>query len=376
MAKKKIDKRIKSYELNTGETRYMFKLYCGVDPTTGKKRKTTRRGFKTVAQASIELQRLELQVSQGEFQPMVKSKKFEEVYELWLPSYKQSVRESTWSSTIGIFKTHILPIFGEYYIDKIDVIMCQKHVNEWYDIRPKTFKKYLNYTKKVLSYAINLQLITSNPLEHVIIPKKIEEINSKRVTFYTKSELKEFLNAAKATSDFSYTFFHLLSYTGLRKGEALALKWSDINFKTKTLEVNRTLSRGQDNQLYFGPTKTKSGKRIISLDDSTIEILIKFRGNIIRQNDLIFQQDNSQPYNPSTVRHWIKPILAKCHLKSITPHGFRHTHASLLAEAGASLKEIQDRLGHADIQTTANIYTHVTENLRDNTAEKIAKLMA
>ncbi|EOB3454948.1 site-specific integrase [Enterococcus hirae] len=371
MAKREIDHRIKSYVTKKGETKYEFQLYLGVDNLTGRKKKTTRRGFNTPEAAQRALQRLETDMQENGIEAVKtqKSKKFEYVYELWFDNYKKTVKESTWSSTKQIFDTHILNVFGDKYIDKIDVFFCQKAVNTWSETRPKIFKKIKNYTSNVFDYAASLQIITNNPMKLVSVPRgNILEIDEKKIEFYTKEELIEFLKAIENDDSERYLFFSLLAFTGIRKGEAFALKWSDIDFKNKTLDINKTVTRGYQGRLIVNTPKSKSGKRKIYLDDDLVLLLKKYytknRNVFFIQNDsLIFQHDGLL-YNPTISRSWLN-LIYKHHpelTKKITTHGFRHTHASLLFESGASLKDVQERLGHSDIQTTSNVYTHVTEN--------------
>lgn len=387
MVKRKIDTRIKSYTNKAGKELFQFQIYCGTDPLTGKKIRTRRRGFSSALEASIELKRLELALSQGNKVYREETKRFSEIYDLWFESYKKKVKESTWSSTKTVFKTHIIPVFGNMYINKIDVSICQKQVNKWSEESPKNFKKYKNYASNILHYAMSLELINKNPMKIITMPRG-EELNkeSKVIPYYDKNELLLFLDAAKNDSNLSYTFFYLLSFTGLRKGEALSLTWSDINFKEMTLSINKTIARGDKNRLYISTTKTKAGNRIISLDPGTISILKDWRLiqkkemsyfniNTLKINQLIFPTEKNELYNPTTVKQWLNRIIKTNNFKQISPHGFRHTHASLLAEAGADLKDIQARLGHADIQTTANIYTHVTKTKRDATADILANFM-
>ncbi|EPH86943.1 site-specific recombinase, phage integrase family [Enterococcus faecalis 06-MB-DW-09] len=384
--KNKIDARVKSYLNKNNEQLYMFQLYLGTDPLTGKKKRTTRRGFKTAREADIALKRLEVSLSQEQVIGETRRAKFEEIYDLWFESYKRKVKESTWASTKLIFKVHILPAFCEMFIDKIDVTTCQKQVNKWAEDSPKNFKKYKNYTSNIFQHAMTLELIHKNPMQIITIPRGEElQKDVKIVPYFDKEELLLFLEAAKNENPFAYAFFHLLAFTGIRKGEALALTWQDINFNERLLTINKTVARG-DNKLYISTTKTIAGNRIISLDQNTLNILKDWRSiqrkemkyfniNVLSLEQLVFPNDKNELNNPTNTKRWLNPILEKYKLKYVSTHGFRHTHASLLAESGADLKEIQARLGHADIQTTANIYTHVTKAKRDATADRLASFM-
>lgn len=366
--RKKIDDRVKSYTTKNGDTRYMFQLYCGTDQLTGKKKRTTRRGFQTAFEADIELKRLELDLSNEVSIEKKKSVKFKTVYDMWFEDYKKTVRESTWASTKQIFETHILPAIGENFIDKMNVLDCQKIVNAWAKSTPKGFKKQKNYASNVFDYALSIQLIDSNPMKIVKLPK-VESIEDKeeKFEFYSKEELKDFLEEAKNSPLSQYVFFYLLAFTGLRKGEALALNWSDIDFKNKSLSINKTVTRGDKSRLIVNRPKTKNSVRKVLLDDDTLKLLrqLKTKTNkivSINSEDLIFNTDGKL-YNPTISRFWLNNIYSRNkNLKRISTHGFRHTHASLLFESGAAIKDVQERLGHSNIQTTSNIYTHVTES--------------
>lgn len=198
-----------------------------------------------------------------------------------------------------------------------------------------------------------------------------------------KNQLKNFLKLAEEREDIQYySIFQTLAYTGLRKSELAALTWDDVSFKDASLSVNKNVAIVSGKQ-YISTTKTTSSDRVISLDTNTLSILKKWkleqrklllsRGIRIKNNteQLIFSSDKNE-IMPAKIL-WDK--LKKYKEFNITPHGFRHTHASLLFEAGASVKEVQERLGHSDIKTTLNIYTHVTKDAEKGVAEKFMSYM-
>lgn len=167
-------------------------------------------------------------------------------------------------------------------------------------------------------------------------------------------------------------FFRLLAYGGLRKGEALALKWSDIDLAKDTITVERTLSKGINERPIITTPKTSNAYRTIHIQHETLQILTEWRkqqtGNLIRLGENVFNQDqlvfsnlDNKPLDPYSVYKWNKAICDQHHLRRIKIHGFRHTHASLCFEAGLSMEEVKNRLGHASIRTTMDVYTHVTK---------------
>ncbi|VDG19077.1 hypothetical protein [Lactobacillus plantarum] [Lactiplantibacillus mudanjiangensis] len=383
---------IKQYSKKNGSKAWEFYVYLGIDPLTGKAIRTTRRGFNTKKQAQLELSRLQIEFAKHGKQKHDTSS-YQAVYELWTVEYKATVAESTYVKTTGYFKHHILPAFGDYRIEKITMDYCQKVTNGWF----KKFKKYqtiMNYASLVFKYAIKHGLIERNPVDLITYPRHREVIKADEwENFYDKNELKAFLRAldsedAEQGNYKADNLFRVLAFTGMRKGEALALTWDNVDFQQSTITINQALARGEHARLYVKSPKTKKSNRVIDIDNNTIRVLKQWQ---IRQREELFMfgynvNDNKQPQlvfcnnkneylSPSRVRTWLVRILKKYNLKYITVHGFRHTHASLLFEAGASLKQVQDRLGHSDISTTMNVYAHVSKHAKQDTVNKLMKYL-
>lgn len=385
MAKKKVSP-IKSYKLKNGDLRYEFPVYLGVDPLTGKQKRTMKRGFKTRKEAELALARIKLDVANGTYH-LERVERYKEVYDLWIKQYEKTVEESTFVKTAGIFKNHILPAMGSYKIDKINVDVCQKHVDDWAE-KLKKYRMVKAYAAKVLDFAIKRGYIQTNPFTHVDMPNTINKNGhitneDEQENFYTREQLIKFLTCLENESNYkAYALFRLLAFSGMRKGEALALTWKDINFTTEELRINKAISRGIDNQLYVKSTKT-GVVRTIKMDEKTMAVLktwkkkqkqdyFKLGFNTLQPNQLVFSNEQNEFLQPTKTRKWITYIQSKYQLSTITTHGLRHTHCSLLFEAGATLKEVQDRLGHSDVQTTMNIYTHVTKKAKEEAISKFA----
>ncbi|MEK4713561.1 site-specific integrase [Sporosarcina sp. FSL K6-5500] len=385
MVKKKVSP-IKSYNLKNGDLRYKFPAYLGVDPLTGKQKRTLKRGFKTRKEAELALARIKLAVANGTYK-QERAETYQEVYELWVIQYEKTVEESTFVKTTGLFKNHILPAMGAYKIEKIHVDICQKHVDEW-AAKLKNFRMVKAYAAKVLDFAIKRSYIQTNPFAHVDMPaattkKAIVNDEDEAENFYTREQLIEFLSCLEQESNHkAYALFRLLAFSGMRKGEALALTWNDLNFTTNQLRINKALSRGKDNKLYVKSTKTGVA-RTIKMDDKTMAVLKVWKKkqkqdylilgfNTLQPKQLVFSNEHNEYMQPTKTRKWILHLQNKYKLGTITTHGLRHTHCSLLFEAGASIKEVQDRLGHTDVQTTMNIYAHVTKEAKEEAILKFA----
>lgn len=378
--------KIKKYTKKDGSKAYMFNLYLGTDPVTGKQRRTTRRGFRTMAEAKTALSRLELEVMENGL-PTSKRKimTFEEVYKLWFEQHKATVKESSAYIHNTIIKVQILPYFGTLRVDKIDTAYCQKQVNRIF----KTLKNYnsaINLIRRIFEYAKVMKQIKTNPMNDVIIPKKRKTLDDtdKPVNFYTKEQLRTFLETLKEHAPYQmYVAFRVMAFTGMRKGELAALKWSDVDFENGTISINKTVAFNNVGKFHIQTPKTRKSIRTISIDDTTLNALKTWKNELRKE---LFKQGKNIDKGDGFIFHtqkgnfiikyidkFLPSFLKKYDLPPIKPHGFRHTHASLLFESGASIKEVQDRLGHENIKTTMDIYTHVTKSAREKTAEKFAK---
>ncbi|EQA3593349.1 site-specific integrase [Enterococcus hirae] len=373
---------IKQYQKKNGEKAWYFKTYLGIDPLTGKKRYTTKRGFKTQKEAKIALSRLELE-RQKAGMPISTNTTFKKAAELWLENYKKTVKESSYSRTKIIFDKHIYPKFGNIKLSKINTAYCQKIVNDWSEKgTSKQYPLFVNYMNKVFKYAINIGLTSDNPTLNLIIPKP-QIKTEKKLKLYTKEQLELFLSeVSKEQNPYfknrDYTLFRLLAFSGCRIGEILALTWDNINFKTHEMTIKKTVARSD--KYYISETpKTKKSNRIIYLDEKTIKQLkfwkleqrkYLFQLGFTKANYLFTNDENSFTINQAVAERY-NVYRERAGLPYIGLHGFRHTHASMLYEAGADHKEVQERMGHANIKTTMDTYTHITNSKKEETTQKL-----
>lgn len=373
---------IKQYKKKNGEKAWYFKTYLGIDPLTGKKKYTTKRGFRTQKEAKTALSRLELEL-QKTGMPTSTNTTFKEAAELWLESYKKTVKGSSYSRTKIIFNKHIYPKFGNIKLSKINTAYCQKVVNDWSEKgTSKQYPLFINYMNKVFKYAINIGLTSDNPTLNLIIPKP-QIKTEKKLKLYTKEQLELFLNEVSQEQNpyfknRDYTLFRLLAFSGCRIGEILALTWDNINFKTNEMAIKKTVARSD--KYYISETpKTKKSNRIIYLDEKTIKQLkfwkleqrkYLFQLGFTKANFLFTNDENNFTINQAVAERY-NIYRERAGLPYIGLHGFRHTHASMLYEAGADHKEVQERMGHANIKTTMDTYTHITNSKKEETTQKL-----
>ncbi|HHO0513232.1 TPA: tyrosine-type recombinase/integrase [Staphylococcus aureus] len=372
---------IKKYTKKDGSTAYMFVAYLGIDPITRKQKRTTRRGFKTEREAKLAEAKLQTEVQANGFLNN-EITTFKQVYDLWLEQYKHTVRESTYQRVVTLFNTAILEHFNNVSIKSITIPYCQRVINKWND-KYKDMKAIRIYTSNVFEYAVNLKIITENPFKHTKQPRKKETPQEDSYVYYSRDELQTFLSFVEDNL-VDYAIFRTLAFTGFRRGELMALTWNDINFEKKTITINKTCARGNNYKPIIQPHKTKSSYRTISVDDKTLSILkqwkvqqrtesLKFGHNALKKDQFVFTNvsTNKRLY-PEYCNKVLANVCKKHNFKQIKLHGFRHVHCSLLFEAGLTIQEVQDRLGHGDIKTTMDVYAHVTEKQRDQVAEKFA----
>lgn len=352
---------------------YRVQVYLGINPYTGLPVKTTRSGFKTIKAAELEVAKLKLAFERGDlFSKQVNvNSTFEEIYFEWIEAYEKTVEPSTFYKTKKLFENHILPNLGKYRMKQITINQVQKIVNEWAD-NLVHYKQLRSYSSQIFKYAIVLEVLEKNPMEHVKLPKKKKAQPSNN--YYSKEELNIFLESLNGSSVKEQAFFYLIANTGIRVGEAVALYWEDVDFVKSTLSISKAI--GRSDALYMKSTKT-GDNRCIDLDSNTIEKLKNWKTQYIKlygriqsnkgsSKQLMFPNAKGTWHQPSTPNVWLKKIQKKFNFKKISVHGFRHTHCTLLFESGATLKAVQDRLGHSDATTTLNIYTHVTKKAKDD----------
>lgn len=379
---------IKQYSKKDGSKAWQFKTYLGMD-SSGKRVETTRRGFKTKKEAQLSLSRVKLQYDNGEYgrQQDNSIKTFQEVYELWKENYEMTVKESSFVKVTSQYKVHILPVFGFMKIDSITIADVQKFAND----KSKKFVNYRDFissVSRIFEYAISLNIVSDNPVKRITIPKRIDNVNEeKKINYYTKDELKEFLACCKESQPYYiFAFFQVLSASGCRQGEILGLQWKYVDFEENCIHINQTLARGKDRRLYLEQPKTKHSKRSISLDSTTMNILKQWRieqkeymfklgHNTTNKDQLVFSNIDNSFMQLTKPRKWMLQNMSKHNLRIITIHGFRHTHATLLLEAGVEPKTISERLGHSSIQITLDLYSHVTKQMEKKVPDIFAKVM-
>ncbi|MGN7403511.1 tyrosine-type recombinase/integrase [Cytobacillus praedii] len=389
----------KKYQTKKGD-RWMFVVENGIDPQSGQRRRIVKKGFLKEKEAKNALKEFERKTSGKNFED--NNITFEEMAQDWLDVYSETdVKISTIrvrNHEIG----HLNRYFAKYKIKDITKRMYQNALN---DLKKKeqlahnTISGIHGTGRMIFKRAMEQDYLLTDPSEFAFIPKDkktVEDIENQKVEekYLEKHELKTFLETAKDHGEVDdYVIFLTLAWTGLRAGELVALKWKDINFNECTINITKTYYNPTNNTKKYKllPPKTDGSIRKIDVEEEVISALKKHLlkqkelklevGKEYYDKDFVFVRFNppyyGYPHFVKTIENRMESLLKKTPSieKRLTPHSLRHTHTSLLAEAGVELLQIMDRLGHTEDETTTQVYLHITKDRKKEASQKFAQLM-
>lgn len=360
----------------------------GINPKTGKPKRKTFYG-KTRREVADKLTKTLHKVQSGTYvEPTLLT--VEQWLNDWLEGRKPHIEESSWVSYEVMVRCHINPTLGKVKLKDLRTRDIQKLINEKLEtgLSPRSVKYIHTTLNMALKQAIRERLIAYNPVEAVELPKQ----RKKEMETFSQAEVQAFLQTAWRESR-HYAAFHLEFLTGLRRGELLALKWEDIDFKKRTLTVREQLVRAKEGLIFKG-LKTAKSRRVMPLRGDILEVLKIHRDRqarekenlkqtlgedafkeIYQENDLLFCTELGKPLDPDNfVRHF-KTLLKKAGLKDIRFHDLRHTFATLSLEAGVNPKALQEMLGHATFGMTMDTYGHATQGMVEDAAEIVGGML-
>jgi integrase len=376
---------------------YYAVVYDGVDPTTGRKRRSwipagTRRSDAEKLLAE-EIKRRH----DGIPVPTEKLNLGQYLTQRWLPIQKSRVRASTYDSYRRNIDLHVLPALGHRPLDKLspddlDVFYAtlltegrKKPVGKKSKssgtpvvadkpagLAPKTVRNIHLMLSKAMSDAQRKGLVVRNVVSLADAPtlKSRQEGNIKA---WNVEQLQTFLDAVRGHR--LHPAFHLASHTGMRRGEVLGLRWCDLDLDAARLSVRQALvSIAYEAQI--SDVKTGTGRRTIDLDRGTVDVLKAWRieraeekGGIEPAGDeLVFVKPDGSWIHPHSLSQLLDRKVAKIDVPKISLHDLRHTHATLLLKAGVPVKVVSERLGHANVAFTMAVYQHVLPGMQAEAA--------
>ncbi|MER1958846.1 MAG: site-specific integrase [Solibacillus sp.] len=350
---------------------------------TGKRRQITRRGKTKKEAENRVLQGIAGIKKQTSFANDVK---FAEFAERWMTLYELKGNKET---TVE-YRRYCLSVLSRYLakekIVNITSVQLQNVLNDLFENGTAfyTLRGIHNAANMMFNFAKEIGLVAINPVSAIFIPKKkltLDQVNGEKVgqLFLESHELKEFLNEVdKYRNLVTRTLIYVIAFTGMRPGESIALTHDDIDFENKTIRINKTnfAKKYVRKEFELTPPKTLGSVRIIDIDDIIIEKLqelIEYRKRL-KWNDIgyVFGEADGYPTVIKMLNAVVKRIGSRTSVeKPFRTYILRHTHISLLAEAGVDLNYIMNRVGHKNSETTTQIYLHVTSGMRDNASQKM-----
>lgn len=367
-----------------GKTLYEVTAYLGtfMDPQGVQHSKTFhQRNFTSRKSAHLACSRAQAAFDKrkNQLREVNEHPTYREVYDIWIESYKITVKESSLNRVIGIFKHHVLPSLGAKRVENITWQDCEQAVLTWRK-EVKAFNKLSQYAALVFRTAQKMGLIETNPMKLVDVRETDTDDprDGDKLKHWSAPQLSKFLTTLIGLDSPRERFdrialFYLIATTGMRKGEALALNWGDLNLTAATVDINKTTTRLEDNTQSVGTPKTRNAYRTLSLEPNAVKYLKAYRRQmtvIPGANTPVFRSIKGGPMSLMTPNHWMDSIIDYINkdaapedwLPRLTPHGLRHTFASIQVLHGINVKALQMQLGHADIKITLNVYTHFSKD--------------
>jgi len=283
----------------------------------------------------------------------------------WLPAVRATIRPTTYVSYEGHVRRYLVPALGDKRLDEI----TPSDLNRLYaqllaKLRPATVRAIHATVRSALRDAVKWGSLDRNPAERADPPKQAHA----EMTVWTAAELGTFLDKVRDHS--LYPLWLTLAMTGLRRGEALGLRWSDVDLETRRLKVRQTVLHA-GSQVIIGQPKTARGRRVVVIDQGTADVL----AGMPRLGELIFCHPDGRNLHPGEVTRTFLTLVDATGLRRIRLHDLRHTHATLALQAGVHPKIVSERLGHSSIAFTLEVYSHALPSLQEEAAAQIASLI-
>ncbi|MGT2752566.1 tyrosine-type recombinase/integrase [Streptococcus porcinus] len=367
---------IKEIKKKNGSIVYRANIYLGTDQMTGKRVRTnitaaTKKGVKIKARDAVN----EFIANGCTVKQRVQITTYGEIVKIWWDSYKNTVKPNTRQSMKGIVKLHLLTVFGDYKLNRINTPLIQTQVNKWANLANKgvegAFANYHllhNLNSRILQYGVAMQVIQSNPARDVLVPRK-QAKQKEKLKYLDNDQLKTFLvyldtlDQSEYQTLFDVTLYKTLLATGCRISELLALEWSDIDFENSLIKINKTLNRYQETNT----PKSKTSVRDIDIDKATLLMLKQYKNRqqieawqLGKTETVVFSVFVTKYAYACNLRKRLNKHFENAGVTNVSFHGFRHTHASMMMNAGLPYKELQHRLGHSTLAMTMDTYSHLS----------------
>ena len=352
----------------TGKTKNgkaQYRVFVSYKDADGKYRKISRTVYGS-AEAKMEELRLIAEVD-SEDRPTAITVQM--LYEKYIAAKEGEVRRSSLEISQSVMRNHILPYLGNVRLDDLTPQRLQEWKNAISEKELKTLTKNNAYKelRAMLNFGEKIEYLSKNPIDK-ISPFRDAYFTHEQETlrYYTPEQFRLYIAVAEQYRERSindsgyYVFFNIAFFTGMRKGEINALKWSDL--EGDFIHVRRSITQKTKGGDQETPPKNKSSYRTLQMPKRLIAILEQHR--ILQQRVKGFSDDfricgGIAPLRDSSIENRNTAFANEAALPHIRIHDFRHSHASLLANEGVNIQEIARRLGHSNVQQTWNTYSHL-----------------
>ena len=361
--------------------RWEGRFTAGHDPVTGKQIFKNVLG-KTQNEVKEKLKKALVEAGQVDF-----TKSGQYTVGTWMDTWfenvaKIKVRPSSHQTYKGYIDNHIKPNIGKIPLEKLTTMDLQKFYRKLLTkgrverieskeqpkgLSAKTVRNINQVISSAMDLAVAQKIILTNPTNACELPT----VEHQEMQTIPAEQLQAFLDEARATG--VYEMYYIELATGLRRGELLGLKWSDIDWKNGIIKVRRQIAR-VDGEIVEAPLKTKNSYRAVTISQQAIEVL---RQQKAKTNDTyVFPSPNGGPISPDSVNNMLKRVLERAGIPKVRFHDLRHTFATIALQNGVDIKTVSGMLGHFSAGFTLDTYAHVTTSAQKEAAQTMGNILS
>lgn len=357
-----------------------YTLTFDVTPVNGKRKQQTLTIRGTRKEAEKKLNELLSQIDNGTYAKPGKTT-VKDFLERWLVEYGTNISLRTLQDYRDIANEHLIPGLGtirltELRPEHLAKFYAAKLANGRLDgkggLSGKTVHAFHVLLHDALESAVRWELISRNPADKVTPPR----FQRPEMHVLDEDGINRVLGAAR-NSEY-YELFYVLLYTGLRRSEALAVRWQDLDLLAAELSVSRAMHHLHTGEYIFTQPKTPRSRRLVSLTPSTCAVLREYyekqkaqhlvTGAAFNNDNLVFAHVDNTPLGPEVVSAFWFRLINRLGLKGVRLHDARHSHASMMLKMGVSPKIVAERLGHSSVVITLDVYSHILPGLQEAAA--------